>query len=75
MPNDKRRLTARCIYEQERRMQPAILNGSHVLITTPTSLLRIVAEFQYTNLDRCCHLIFDDADQTFETHDTGRNLH
>ena len=37
-----------------------------------TSLLervRIVAEFQYTNLDRCCHLIFDDADQTFETHD------
>ena len=52
-------------------MQPAILNGSHVLITTPTSLLRIVAEFQYTNLDRCCHLIFDDADQTFETHVTG----
>ena len=38
-----------------------------------TSLLervRIVAEFQYTNLDRCCHLIFDDADQTFETHDS-----
>ena len=31
--------------------------------------VRIVAEFQYTNLDRCCHLIFDDADQTFETHD------
>ena len=32
--------------------------------------VRIVAEFQYTNLDRCCHLIFDDADQTFETHDS-----
>ena len=29
-----------------------------------------MAEFQYTNLDRCCHLIFDDADQTFETHDS-----
>ena len=40
VPNDKRRLTARCIYEQEKRMQPAILNGSHVLIATPTSLLR-----------------------------------
>ena len=32
--------------------------------------VRIVAEFQYTNLDRCCHLVFDDADQTFETHDS-----
>ena len=40
VPNDRRRLTARCIYEQERRMQPAILNGAHVLIATPTSLLR-----------------------------------
>ena len=40
-------------------------------LTTPLNdPIRIVAEFQYTNLDRCCHLIFDDADQTFETHDS-----
>ena len=41
-----------------------------ILMTKLIERVRIVAEFQYTNLDRCCHLIFDDADQTFETHDS-----
>jgi hypothetical protein len=38
------------------------------LVSTATSLLRITSEYHFTHLDRCCHLIFDDANLTFESH-------
>ena len=30
----------------------------------------LTADNPVTNVDRCCHLVFEDADQTFETHDS-----
>ena len=40
--------------------------GVHVLVTTVPCLLRLTVGLGFTGLSRCCHLVFDDADATFE---------
>ena len=53
--------------ETEEKKTVALANGCHVLITTPPSLVRIVTcDNPVTNLDRCCHLMVEKADVTFE---------
>ncbi len=39
-----------------------------MLVTTPSSLLRLALELDSLSLSRCCHLVFDDADTTFNVY-------
>ena len=45
------------------------MTGVHILVTTPSSLLRLMLSLRTVNLRRCCHLVFDDADITFDAYD------
>ncbi|XP_066290762.1 uncharacterized protein [Branchiostoma lanceolatum] len=44
-----------------------LINGCDLLIATPRCLLRML-EKRYTNLDRLCHLVVDDADTLTEVY-------
>jgi hypothetical protein len=69
------------IYEGEHKLKQnvALINGCHILITTPPSLLRMLSlpqqqtdtqgNLKGTNLEMCSHLVFENADQTFEKYD------
>ena len=65
------------IYEGEKNLKQnvALINGCHILITTPPSLLRMMKSVEAkddqdkmmgTNLKMCNHMIFENADETFE---------
>ena len=41
------------------------INGSEILVTTPPKLLKLLTDEAIISLDRCCHLIIDDADFVF----------
>ena len=69
------------IYEGEHKLKQnvALINGCHILITTPPSLLRMLSipqqqtdsqgNLKGTNLEMCSHLVIENADQTFEQYD------
>ena len=69
------------IFEGERKLKQnvSLINGCHILISTPPSLLRIVnapqeqrerqGNISVTNLQQCSHLIFENADEGFERYD------
>ena len=66
------------MYEGENKLRQnvALINGCHILITTPPSLLRMMnlpqdqldnrGNLIGTNLEMCSHLVFENADGTFE---------
>ena len=65
------------IYEGEKNLKQnvALINGCHILLTTPPSLLRMMKSVEAkddqdkmmgTNLKMCNHMIFENADETFE---------
>ena len=64
-----REIKVLAIYEKEgeEKKAVALANGCHVLVTTPPSLVRILTgDSPVTNLDRCCHLMVEKADVTFD---------
>ena len=69
------RILAICEGEQKLKQNVALINGCHILITTPPSLLRMMKpeiqiesndKMMATNLQMCNHLVFESADEIFE---------
>ncbi|RZF37551.1 hypothetical protein LSTR_LSTR008589 [Laodelphax striatellus] len=43
-----------------------LLGGCDVLVTTPACMVRILNAAQITNLNRLCHIVYDDADMILD---------
>jgi len=42
-------------------LQVSLMNGTDMIISTPSTFLRMLDK-NYTNVRRLCHLVIDDAD-------------
>lgn len=53
-----------------------LTNGVDIVVATPFSLWRLMDKHNkfIINLERCCHLVLDDADKLLGTNETGRLL-
>ena len=67
---NKRKLVALAVYEREKEFACELMHGCDVLVTTPKSLVRLLAkrdgDYTLSSLKRCAHLVLTDADLTFE---------
>ncbi len=68
VPTNGQYLKALLVFEKETVARVPLMNGCHILVTTPPSLLRLLCDLKSTRMSNCCHLIFDDADVTFENY-------
>ena len=70
VPNDNKRLTAKLWHSDTNLPARAayLMNGCHILVTTPTTLLKVTKR-KWTHLNRTSHLVFHQAQLTFETHE------
>lgn len=65
--NDGKKFNVGCVFANEKAHAVDLTNGCHVLVTTPDSLIRMMdLRLRITSLERCCHLIFERADECFE---------
>ena len=65
--NDSLGFKPEVIYCNEKYFASKIAHGCHLLITTPKSLTRMLnPQANLVNLNRCCHIIFEEAHECFE---------
>lgn len=69
--NDNRPLTAKLWHTDCNESSGAsyLMNGCHILVTTPIALLKAILVRKWTHLNRTCHLVFVQAQSIFETHE------
>ena len=46
-----------------------LINGMHVLVTTPPCLVRLINDYKAISMRRCCHIVFESAHSLFENHE------
>ena len=65
--NDSQLFLVGCVYANEKVHASKLTNGCHILVTTPKSLTRMLnPQSNITNLNRCCHIVFEEANDCFE---------
>jgi superfamily II DNA/RNA helicase len=65
--NDGQEFTVGSVYNNEQNYAVHLTNGCHLLVTTPRSLVRMLDPSKnLTSLERCGHLIFEQAEICFE---------
>ena len=63
--NDGKKFRIGCIFANELKHAAELSNGCHVLVTTPSSLKRMLdPAMNITSMDRCSHLIIEKASDT-----------
>ena len=63
LANDGKTFRVGCVFANEMKHAAELYNGCHVLVTTPTSLKRMLdPSINITSLERCSHLIIEFAD-------------
>ena len=44
---------------REKDLMPSLINGVDVRVATPCCILRLINEFKFTDLERCCHFVVE----------------